>query len=195
MTRVNVAPQAAAAAEAFAALIEIGRPGCLIGGLALQRWGQPRFTEDADLTVLAPFGSEAAVVDALLAHFPARMPSARQHALDFRVLLLTASNGVSLDISLAALPFEEEVMDRASRWRQVGDVWLETCSAEDLVIYKLVAARPQDLVDVTRIVERQGHRLDVARVRFWGAQFAELKEDPDLLRPFEDSLRRLESKR
>jgi hypothetical protein len=191
MARVNVAPQTAAAAEAFAALTEIGRPGCLIGGLALQRWGQPRFTADADLTVLAPFGSEAAVVDALLEHFPARMPTARQHALDFRVLLLTASNGVSLDISLAALPFEEEVMDRASSWRRIGNVWLKTCSAEDLVIYKLVAARPQDLVDVSRVVERQGRRLDVDRIRYWGAQFADLKEDPDLLRPFEDALKRL----
>lgn len=190
MTRVNVAPQMVAAAEAFAALTEIGRRGCLIGGLALQRWGQPRFTADADLTVLAPFGSEAAVVDALLEHFSARTPTARQIALDRRVLLLTASNGVPLDISLAALPFEEEVMDRASRWRRVGNVWLTTCSAEDLVIYKLVAARPQDLVDVTRIVERQGRRLDVARIRFWGAQFADLKEDADLLRPFENSLKR-----
>jgi hypothetical protein len=191
VTRVDVAPQTAAAAEAFAALTEIGRRGCLIGGLALQRWGQPRFTQDADLTVLTPFGSEAAVVDALLEHFPARIPTARQHALDRRVLLLTASNGVPLDISLAALPFEEEVMDRASRWRQVGNVWLKTCSAEDLVIYKLVAARPQDLVDVTRVVQRQGRRLDAARIRYWGAQFADLKEDPDLLRPFEDAVKRL----
>lgn len=35
-------------------------------------------------------------------------------ALDRRVLLLAASNGVFLDISLAALPFEEEVLQRAS---------------------------------------------------------------------------------
>ena len=186
---MSLAPQSSAAAEAFAALEGIGRPGCLIGGLALQRWGEPRMTQDADLTVLAPFGTEEAVVDALLQHFPARIPTARQHALDYRVLLLTASNGVSLDISLAALPFEEEVLQRASRWRQVGKVWLITCSAEDLIIYKLVAARGQDLVDITGIVHRQGSRLEIERIRRWGAQFAELKEDPDLLRPFEDALR------
>ena len=40
------------------------------------------------------------------------------------------------------------------------------------------------------IVRRQGRRLDVDRVRRWGREFAELKEDPDLLRPFEDALRK-----
>ena len=139
--------------------------------------------------MLAPVGTEASVVDALLQRFAARIPAARQHALDRRVLLLTASNGVSLDISLAALPFEEEVLQRASRWREVDQVWLVTCSAEDLVIYKLIAARAQDLVDIAGVVQRQREKLDLARIRHWGAQFAELKEDPDLLRPFEEAVK------
>jgi hypothetical protein len=32
--------------------------------------------------------------------------------------------------------------------------------------------------------------LDVELVRRWGRELAELKEDPDLLRRFEDALRR-----
>jgi predicted nucleotidyltransferase len=95
----------------------------------------------------------------------------------------------SLDVSLAALPFEEEVLARASRWRQVGDVWLVTCSPEDLIVYKLVAARPQDLADIQNVVRSRRASLDVDRVREWGRQFADVKEDPDLLRPFEDALR------
>lgn len=31
---------------------------CFIGGLALQRWGEPRETIDVDLTLLAGFGDE-----------------------------------------------------------------------------------------------------------------------------------------
>lgn len=181
-------PLLQAAADVFTALTAMGHRGCLIGGLAVQRWGQPRLTQDVDLTVLAPFGSEGPVIDAFLARFAAREEAARRQALDRRVLLLIAANSVKIDVSLAALPFEDEVLARASRWRKVSDIWLETCSAEDLVIYKLVAARPQDLVDVTGVVRRQGARLDVDRIRQWGRQFAELKEDPDLLRPFEDAL-------
>jgi len=36
-----------------------GWRSCFIGGLAVQRWGEPRVTLDADLTVLAGLGGEA----------------------------------------------------------------------------------------------------------------------------------------
>jgi hypothetical protein len=186
---MTLAPQLLAAAHAMSVLDRLGYRGCLIGGLALQRWGQPRFTQDVDLTLLAPFGRESEVVDRILTQLSPRAPDARGFALARRVLLCVAPNGVSIDISLAALSFEEEVLSRASRWREVDGVWLETCSAEDLIVYKLVAARPQDVADVYGVVRRQGARLDVERIRFWGHQFAELKEDPDLLRPFEDAVR------
>jgi hypothetical protein len=183
------APLLAAAAEACRALDSLGYRSCLIGGLAVQRWGQPRATQDVDLTVLTPFGSEADTVDRVLERLAPRTPDARGFALDRRVLLCRASNGVPVDISLAALAFEEEVLARSSPWRQVDDIWLVTCSAEDLLVYKLVAARPQDIADVHAVVHRQRASLDRERVRAWGRQFAELKEDPDLLQPFETALR------
>jgi len=182
---LDLSPQFSAALEALAAIARLGRRACVIGGLAVQRWGEPRFTQDADLTVLAPLGSEAEIVDALLLRFEPRRDDAKRHALDHRVLLLRASNRVSLDVSLAATGFEEGVLLRASSWRLLDGTPLVTCSAEDLVIYKLVAGRPGDIQDVIGIVGRQGQKLDAARIRDWGAQFAELKEDPDLLRPFD----------
>ena len=39
---------------------------CFIGGVAVQRWGEPRFTKDADITLLTGFGTEERYVDALL---------------------------------------------------------------------------------------------------------------------------------
>ena len=36
---------------------------CLIGGIAVQRWGNPRFTVDVDLTLLTGYGSEERFVD------------------------------------------------------------------------------------------------------------------------------------
>ena len=32
---------------------------CFIGGIALQRWGEPRLTGDVDLTILTGLGREA----------------------------------------------------------------------------------------------------------------------------------------
>jgi hypothetical protein len=42
---------------------------CFIGGVALQRWGEPRLTQDVDLTLLTGFGNEEKFVDALLKEF------------------------------------------------------------------------------------------------------------------------------
>ena len=66
----------------------------------------------------------------------------------------------------------------------------DVLSAEHLIVYKLVAARAHDLSDMESVVIRQGTRLDLDRIRYWGREFAELKEDPDLLRPFEEAWRK-----
>ncbi|MDO8835117.1 MAG: hypothetical protein Q7V01_05950, partial [Vicinamibacterales bacterium] len=65
---------------------------------------------------------------------------------------------------------------------------IPTCSAEDLIVHKLVAGRTRDVADIEGIVARQLSSLDVAQVRMWVALLAELKEDPDMGRPFEQAL-------
>ena len=81
----SVAPLTRAAADVLGICDSLGRRACLIGGIAVQRWGQPRATQDVDVTVLAPVGSEAAVVDELLASLTPRVPDGlatwrRRHA-------------------------------------------------------------------------------------------------------------------
>jgi hypothetical protein len=53
-----------------------GWRSCFIGGLAVQRWGEPRVTLDVDLTVMAGLGAEGGFADALLAAYPARIKDA-----------------------------------------------------------------------------------------------------------------------
>ena len=179
-----------AAAEVLECLRAASIPACVIGGLAVLRWGEPRATRDVDLSVLAPYGEERRALDALLARFSPRRPDARDFALSSRVLLLRTTVGPEADVALAAYPFELEAISRATTWCPLPEVCVLTCPAEHLLVYKLVAARPRDLLDIEGIVLRQASRLDVDAVRRWGQEFAELKEDPDLLRPFEDALRR-----
>ena len=133
---------------------------CVIGGLAVQRWGEPRLTQDADLTLLTGFENEAFYVDALMAHFSPRREDAREFALINRVLLLNAKNKVSVDISLAGLPYEEEVIASATPFAFADGTILPTCSADDLFVMKAFAARPRDWMDAEGIVARQGERLD-----------------------------------
>ena len=171
-------PLFAAARELLDSLDALGFTSCLIGGLVVARWGEPRLTRDVDATVLAEYGSEAGVLDALLARFSPRRPDARDFALAHRVLLLRASNGVDLDVSLAAFEFEREALERASAFEFEPGVRLRTCSAEDLIVYKAVAGRPRDIADIETVVARQVRRLDVDRVREWLRLFAELRRTP-----------------
>jgi hypothetical protein len=150
---------------------------CFIGGIAVQRWGTPRFTQDVDLTLLTELGREAPVIDAILAHFPGRLGNARQFALERRVLLARTTSGVDLDCALGALPFEESAIDRASLWPISDTQALTTCSAEDLVILKVFAGRDRDWSDVEAVLARQRGRLDLARVRRELPLLLELKED------------------
>ena len=87
---------------------------CFIGGLAVQKWGEPRVTDDVDLTLLTGLGTEAPFIDALLAlnWVEPRIPRAREFAQARRVLLLQTKGGVGIDIAMGAFPFEEKAVRR-----------------------------------------------------------------------------------
>ena len=159
---------------------------CFIGGLALQRWGEPRETIDVDLTLLTGFGGEEPVVRKLLDRYEARIPDAAGFALTRRVLLLRAASGVGLDIALGGLPFEEAVVARSSLFVFPSQTPLRTCSAEDLVVLKAFAARPKDWLDVEGIIVRQAGKLDWEYIHRQLQPLAELKEEPQIV----DELRR-----
>ena len=127
---------------------------CFIGGLALQRWGEPRETIDVDLTLLTGFGGETAFIEALLDRYAGRIDDAAAFAGANRVLLLRSASGVGIDVALGALPFEESVVARATPFAFPGDAPLRTCSAEDLIVLKAFAARARDWVASRRKAAR-----------------------------------------
>lgn len=86
--------QAAVEVQEFLQLKQ--RKFCIIGGLALARWGQPRTTAGVDVTLLTCFGSEEKFIDALLARFAARRNDSVEFALQNRVLLLNSSKGIGI---------------------------------------------------------------------------------------------------
>lgn len=153
---------------------------CFIGGLAVQRWGKPRLTQDVDLTILTGFGAEEAYVDGLLRTFAGRRTDTRKFALENRVVLLRTNDGVPLDVSLGAMPFEERAIERASEFPIAPTVRLMTCSAEDLVVLKVFASRPQDWLDIEGIVHRQRKKLNLLLVWQELNPLLELKEEPEL---------------
>jgi hypothetical protein len=169
----------AAALDAFIA--DQGWSGCIIGGIANLRWGEPRLTRDVDATIIVGFGTEAPFVNTLLAAYSPRIPDAAAFAFENRVLLLQSADGIPLDIALGGLPFEEEMIGRSTRAELAPGVMVRTVSAEDLIVLKAFAARDRDWVDIAGIATRQSTALD------WDAVFerlrplVELKESPAIL--------------
>lgn len=154
---------------------------CFIGGVALQRWADPRLTVDADLTLLTGFEGEERYVETLLSEFASRTPDELRDAILRRVVLLYSSGGVNLDIALGALPFEENSVARSSDWRIGDGQILTTCSAEDLIVHKAFADRPKDWIDVESVLVRQGRALKIEQIWSELKPLVALKEEPEIL--------------
>jgi hypothetical protein len=165
-----------------------GWRSCFIGGVAVQRWGEPRVTRDVDLTLLTGFGDEKRFISTLAAEYTPRITEAAVFAVRNRVLLLKTADGVGIDISLGALPFEELVVQRASAFTFAPNLELRTCSAEDLIVLKLFASRPLDIRDAEGVVIHHGKTLDWPYIEAQLQPLAEAKESPEIM----TALRRLQ---
>lgn len=164
-------------------------PFCFIGGLAVIRWGEPRMTQDIDASILSGLGNELLYIEKLLKHFKSRIPNAEDFALKNRVLLLFASNGVGVDISLSALPFEKKMMDRASLFSFSQGCSLLTCSAEDLIILKAFADRGKDWSDIETIIIRHGKSLNFKHIYKNLRPLCEAKQAPEIVEKLKNVVR------
>jgi hypothetical protein len=155
---------------------------CFIGGIAVARWGEPRATQDIDISLFTGYGAEEPFIRDLLARFESRVADAAVFAQLNRVILFRATNGAPVDLALGAIPFEEEAVRRASAFEFAPGVSLTTCSAEDLIVLKAFAARPHDWADVEGIALRQGTRLDWDYIEAQLRPLSAAKDDPDILK-------------
>jgi hypothetical protein len=76
---------------------------CIIGGLAAQRWGEPRLTRDVDLTLLTGLGGEEKFIEIWAREYQFRPPDSMEMALKSRVLLLVNRRGSPVDVALGGL--------------------------------------------------------------------------------------------
>jgi len=183
-------PRFEAAWEIHQFLTAHGIAYAIIGGTALPRWGEPRFTKDVDLVVVTSLQEGVApFVRLLLTRFASREQDAVGFACQYRVVKLKASNQCDLDISLGLPGYEEEMIRRAIGYELVPGKSVRVCSAEDLIILKSVAGRPQDLIDIESVIIRQRGKLDAAYIRGWLRQFDALLPAPHALADFERAWR------
>jgi hypothetical protein len=144
-----------------------------------------------DVTLLCGFGREEEVITPLLeSEYAPRISDATLFARRNRVLLLQAPNGIGIDIALGGLPYEESVVENSSFFQFAPDCSLCTCSAEDLIVLKLFAFRPKDVIDAGTVAARCAGALKWAYIEEKLRQLAELKEEPEIMRALFDIRRR-----
>jgi hypothetical protein len=168
------------AAELQSRLDEAGIGSIVIGGIAVAVWGDPRLTRDVDFKVLLDRNQ----IDLLFAALgPSYVALDRDPAESLRTLgfaFFRDPHGIRVDTILADTSFDREAVDRAVEVELAPGSRVRLCSAEDLIVYKLISTRPRDHEDARGIVRRQSGRLDDAYVERWLHEFEVALDDSTL---------------
>jgi predicted nucleotidyltransferase len=179
-----------AAVEVAAFLEDKQIPYAVLGGLALQHWGDPRTTQDVDIVVMVSSEKEEKFLKTMLRRFRPRMADALSFAKRHRILLISTADGIPVDLSLGIPGYEEQAMRRVSKVSFTGLSPIRVVSAEDLIIHKCVAGRARDTEDIERILIRQKVKLDLRYVRRWLQAFAPIVEAHDVRGLFENAVKK-----
>ncbi len=176
------------------AVLETEPTGMIIGGMAVIALGYPRVTTDIDATVHVALEDLSGLLEHLRSHnIVSRIEDPIDFATSHHVLLMRhRPSGIPIDLTLAMLPFEEEALTH----RQMIDFSGTTIAiprVEDLIIYKMVASRPEDLRDVEELLLRYFDSLDRIRVEEVVGQFAALLDRPQMVTQLKELFRLAES--
>lgn len=179
----------AALADLSSFLEDEAVPYMVIGGFANLRWGRARLTQDLDVTI--QLGDDR--LPEFLEHVSRRLVPLAPSPLDFArhtfVIPVTTPTGVRADLILAGHPWEDEAIARAVEV-PIGTRTSRFCTAEDLVILKLVSERPRDREDVEGVILRQGPALDRGYLDRKVRELAAGLERPQILDFYRGSLER-----
>lgn len=159
--------------------------GAIVGGVAASLLGRPRMTRDVDAVVLVDdLGWQQFIDSGTSFGVSPRIDDPIEFAHRTRVLLMRHDpSGIDLDISLGALSFEVEMIDRRQSMT-IGQLTLPVITAEDLIIMKALARRPRDIADIESVLDANAN-LDLDRVRHWLREFSAILEMPEILEDFE----------
>ena len=148
----------------------------LVGGLANTFWGMVRATRDIDLKVLIEEGKYKKFREKAYEEFKARSIP-QETPLIVSVL---ASNSVGIDFLMTIPGYDIIVFDRAVQ-STINNLKIWLCSLEDLIIYKAIANREKDWLDIERMLSEHIDKIDLNYVKKWLSQFVDALEKPEIL--------------
>lgn len=162
----------------LAALKASGAPHAFIGALGAIAWGRPRATDDLDLVILSNVERFKTLRDQLVAvgfeEGAGVGPAEASDPLpDIAVFWAGANPATRVDVFIAKLEFEREVVSTALIAPVFGSD-VPIARPEAMLVYKLLASRPKDLIDVDAILEGRamaGVVIDWELARRWAGEW------------------------
>ena len=146
----------------------------VMGGLAVRALAIPRPTNDVDLTIactqeklqslLRSWQSECIQVPKI--YLTGWLDRVAELPLIKLKTQISLEHSVDVDIFLCETEFQQSLISRRIRAEidEQRSIWI--VSPEDLILLKLIANRPRDLLDVTDILFVQG-QLDEEYMKHW----------------------------
>ena len=154
-------------------------PYVVMGGVAVRAYSIPRATYDVDFN-LSVETSQLASLFSSIEELGYTVPEAyRGGWIDtvggmplVKVRLYVKGKSIDADVFLTETPFQRSAMSR----RVLTEVERQAAyvvTAEDLIVFKLIADRPRDRIDITDILFTQGE-LDWHYIETWADQLGVL---------------------
>lgn len=156
--------------EALQALRTVGSEAVLIGGLGIQYYGRIRQTKDADFLAAIDESSFEAVFQAAetlgLMRDPNRPILRIGNDTILRLYYVDPkfSIQVRIDVIQANNEFLKKVVVRAHTTKVFGEI-LRLATCEDLILLKLLAARPIDQADAAELIRANRKTIDWGYLR------------------------------
>lgn len=178
--------------EAVKLLESLKTDYAVLGGVAVNIYGEPRFTADVDISILLEKDEAGAFIKRARVHgFSPACVNVNAFVNKTGLIPMNFSkHGVKgrCDFIIAENALEKAVFGR-SIIRKIGSVKVKFVSPEDLVIHKIVSLRPHDREDVRGILIRQFGKLDIRYIKNWLAKLDKIDKSIKSLTLFKKLLR------
>jgi len=128
-------------------------PYMIIGGQAVLVYGEPRLTRDIDVTLGVGVEERERVMSAI-SHIKLKFLTDDIESFVKKTMVLPAldeKSGVRVDFIFSFTPYERQAIERAKHIK-FGRITVRFASPEDVVIHKVLAARPRDIEDIKSIL-------------------------------------------
>ncbi|MGE0790243.1 MAG: nucleotidyl transferase AbiEii/AbiGii toxin family protein [Sandaracinaceae bacterium] len=156
--------------DAIESLAEAGLEHALMGGGARNAYAEPRATKDVDFVVAVDPSRLRTLRDALARRGFSESTRVGGDDPVPDLVLFRDAEGRRIDLLFAHTDFERSALARRNPRELAEHVVVPVVTPEDLIVYKILADRPQDRVDiqdVVRAVEARGGIVDWTYVEGW----------------------------